>query len=151
MQSPCDFNFYADYYAYIAQSGIKCANAIFKAISPIQRIDITTFDIFEDAQAARDDFDFAIRTSYETVFTNVYQTTSMQNSFVALANHVKKDFASVDIFVTEFGVKVLPAYASLSNVFGEPIDTGNIRDYGDADTCNALYGYAAYGFATYGS
>ena len=122
------FSFYADYYAYIAESGLNCAQSLFKAIDPIQRIDLLTFDLFEDAQSARDDFNFAIQTSYETVFSNVHQTASMETAFNALANYVKRNHASVDDFLSSFGIQVLPVYASISNVLGESISSNNIKE-----------------------
>jgi hypothetical protein len=137
MQDPCDFTFYADYYAYIAQAGIHAAQALFGAISPIQQIDILTFDIFQDAQTARDDLDFGIRTAYEVVFTNMSSTRPMENSFTSLARHIRRieGYESVNAFVEHFGIKVLPTYASLSNLFGETIEPANIRDYGDPVVC----------------
>ena len=137
MQEPCDFEFYSDYYAYIAQSGMHAAQALFRAISPIQQIDMLTFDIFTDAQVARDDLDFGIRTAYETVFSNMYSVNSMEAAFTSLARHIRQTegYESVNAFIEAFGIQVLPAYASLSNVFGETIETGNIRDYGDDLTC----------------
>jgi hypothetical protein len=135
----CDFTFYADYYAYVARAGIDAAQSLFLAIAPIQQIDIYTFDVFDDALTARDDLDFNIRTSYETVFTNMYSTNPMEVPFVSLSQHIKniEGYNSVNAFVTAFGIKVLPAYASLSSIFGQPIESANIRDYGDAVTCTA--------------
>lgn len=127
----CDFLSYADYYAYIAKSGLDCATSLYGAIEAVARIDTSTFDLFEDAQSAFGDVNYIMRNSYEIVFSNVYQTASMTNSFVALAEYIKRTSgqSSIDAFLNEYGLQVLPAYASLSNVFGDPISTGNIRDY----------------------
>lgn len=128
------FLYYSDYYAYIARAGRECASSLFETISTAQRIDITTFNVFEDALSARDNLNFSLQTSYETVFSNVYQTSSMQVAFDALAKYVVKTegYPSVNDLLTTLGIRVLPAYASLSNIFGQTIDTGNIRDYGES-------------------
>ncbi len=137
MQEPCDFTFYSDYYAFIARAGIDSAQSLFRSIEAIQKIDITTFDRFENAQANRDDFDFNIRTSYEEVFTSMISTVPMETSFTALSRHIRQieGYADVNAFVEFFGIRVLPTYAALSNIFGETIEAANIRNLGDASTC----------------
>jgi hypothetical protein len=124
------FSVYADYYAHIAQSGLKCSKSLFRAIDYIKRIDMLTFDVFSDAQSARDDLIFGIQSSYNTIFTNVYQIGSMENAFVALSKYVINfsKYDSVDAFITAFGIKVLPTYASLSTIFGQPINPDNLKN-----------------------
>lgn len=127
------FIFYADYYALAARSGVQSAQSLFNALSYIRKTDVSTIEIKTSAIAALNGLDVSFSAAYETIFTNAYSTTPMKDAFTKLSEHVKKIASqSLDDYITQNNIQVPPTYASLSNVYGDPISSVNIDN---SDTC----------------
>lgn len=122
------FQFYADYFAVAADAGLSSARSLFEAIDPINRVDLSTFDLYNSARAVQSSMVTALRTSYETIFTSAVSLEPMRDSFVALANHIAEFTASgVDDYLTSNGLQVRQTYASIHRLStGETISDANI-------------------------
>ncbi len=126
--SDSDFLFYSDYFASSAISGIKSAQSIFKSISTIESVDLTTFVLFDNAFSARNNLISVCQSSYEVIFNNGNSLEPMRNSFTELADHIKKFTGStLDAYITSAGLKVERIYANISGITGNTVLEANIK------------------------
>lgn len=119
--------FYTDYFTMTAEAGVASSRELGAARSVIALADIQTFVDDRYGQSAKNSFYASAQRSYETIFSNAISTTSMQESFNALAKYIN-DISGMNVsdYLSSNGIKVSPTYANLSQLFGEPIDTSNI-------------------------
>lgn len=121
------FSFYADNFALAAESGLLAVNSLTPAVDGASRVDFRTFEIARDVNAVRNVFVVNLKTSYESVFINASSTNPMTDAFNHLSQHIHKFFnMNVNDYLSNNNIKVTQTYASLSAVFGEAINEGNI-------------------------
>lgn len=119
--------FYTEYFALIATSGIESAKSLHSAIATIQAVNPSTFSKHTDAIASKNNLFIALRSSYESVFTNAFSTRPMETSFQGLSKYILAvSGQTVDEYLLEHGVKVTQTYANISEILGEDIGESNI-------------------------
>ncbi len=122
------FQFYADYFAFAAESGISGAQSMFNAFTTIALVDFNRVDQTAEALFARNKLAATLQTAYQLLFTNADSLIPMRDSFKALGDHVRKfGHDSVDSYLTENGIKVRRIYANIANLTGENIQADNIK------------------------
>lgn len=119
--------FYTEYFALAATSGIESSKSIHSAIAIIQAVNPATFSKHQDAIASKNNLFITLRSSYESIFTNAFSTRPMESSFQGLAKYILATSGqTVDEYLSEHGVKVTQTYANISEILGEDIRTSNI-------------------------
>ena len=123
------FVYYADYFAWLAQSGLQSAQALYRAIAVIKAVNQTTFTNFTNAVNSQGELKFTLRSAYEQIYSNMLSTDPLQGPFTVLSEYIKeKSGLSVDEYLTEQGLKVIPTYAAISALFNEPISPENVEE-----------------------
>jgi hypothetical protein len=120
---------YSDYFGKIADAGLSASQEIYKTISEINSVDITTFNRNELETQALNKFDDALRNSYEHVFSNQYSLSPMSAAFEGLSKYIKiKNNINYNDFLLNNNIKVNKIYASVSNAIGIEINTENVLE-----------------------
>ncbi len=124
-----EFQFYSDYYAFAAEAGINRARAIHPGILTSTLVDVSTIINRPLSDAATANMTRAFDTAYEYFWQDGQERGSLQDAFFALSNYVlQTEGTDVESFLTTKGLKVEPLYATLANIFGESITSGNIKE-----------------------
>jgi len=124
------YQFYNEYFAITAESGLESSRSLFKSIDPVNRVDISTFELYLNVVEARNDLIISLHNSYEEIFTSAVSLEPMRDAFIELANHIQK-FTSdtVDAYLTNTGQQVKNTYARIHRLAtGETISATNIKD-----------------------
>lgn len=123
------FQFYSDYYAFAAEAGLNRARAIFPGITTSTLVDVSTIINRPNSDAATANMTRALDTAYEYFWQDGQERGSLQDSFFALSQYVlEKEGIDVNTFLTNNNLQVESLYATLANIFGESITSGNIKD-----------------------
>lgn len=124
------YQFYADYFALAAEAGLEISRAIFRGIDPLERVNFTTFSVYENAITSRNTLLTALKSSYEQIFTNAVSLDPMRDAFVALSDHiVKYSGQTIDGYLTDKSIQVPTTYAKIHRLStGETISIVNIED-----------------------
>ena len=121
-----NFQFYSDYYAFIAEAGLNRARALYPAIAISSRIDITTIPIRPIADIAKANLTRNFDLAYESVWQEGYSISSFQGAFNSLSKYILESTGQdIDTFLSTQGIKVESTYATLANIFGEEIENSN--------------------------
>jgi hypothetical protein len=123
-----DFLVYADYFALAARSGLRSAQSLFRAIQYISGVRVNSFEVFADTFNSKNGMILELQNAYEKIFASAYASDPMKEAFTELANHIKK-YSGLELnnYLEQNGIQVDKTYAQLSTLFGDEIDSGNIR------------------------
>lgn len=119
--------YYADYYALTAESGLNSSKNIFDAISIAKSIRLSTIPIPLDAVVAHNQLVSNLESTYEIIFTSAFSLEPMDQAFNALSSYIKKYASTVDEFLSDNNIDVDETYAQLSRLYGHPVSEENIR------------------------
>jgi len=124
------FSFYADYFVLAANAGSESNQSLFETLDFIERVNISTFDVVENALSNKNEMIQTLRSSYEQVTTSAVSLEPMRDAFVALSNHIYKFTQNnLDSYLSSNGLKVKSTYARIHRLAtGETISLGNIED-----------------------
>jgi len=112
----------------IANSGLTAAQRLFGAIAIAQSIDPTTANRFENIVSHKSELVVSLQAAYEHIYTEAIGLPPMQDTFVALANHIK-DWTgqTVDQYLTSNSMQVNQTYANIHRMTTtEVISSANI-------------------------
>lgn len=124
-----NFLFYADYFAYIAESGLNRARDLFPAISTSTRVDVLTIINRTTTDIATRNMSRMLDTSYEYLWLDGQHIDPIRDAFTGLSDYILKSTGlGVTAYIEQQGIAVLPQYARLANIFGETIKAPNIRN-----------------------
>lgn len=122
------FQFYSDYFAFAAEAGLERARAMFPGITTTTLVDVSTIINRPNSDAATANMTRAFDTAYEHLWLDGQEISTLQDAFTALSQYVlETEGVDVDTFLTNNGIQVEPLYATLANIFGETITSGNIK------------------------
>lgn len=122
------FQFYSDYFAFAASAGLERARAIFPGIITTTLVDASTIINRPSSDAAIANMTHAFDTSYEYLWLDGQEISPLQDAFTALSQYIlETEGVDVNTFLTNNGLQVEPLYATLANIFGETITSGNIK------------------------
>jgi len=122
------FQFYSDYYAFAAEAGINRARAIFPGITTSTLVDVSTVINRPNSDVATANMTRAFDTAYEYLWSDGQERGSLQDSFFALSRYILlTEEVDINTFLTNHILQVEPLYATLANIFGESIISGNIK------------------------
>lgn len=123
-----NFLFYADYFVFVAESGLNRARDLFPAISTSTLVDVTTIINRTKTDVATANMTRMLDTSYEYLWLEGQDINPIRDAFNGLSAYIlKQEGLSVNSYLAQQGITVLPLYATLSNIFGETIEDVNIR------------------------
>ncbi len=123
-----NFLFYADYFAYIAESGLNRARAMHPGIAVSTQVDLSTILNKPSTDVATANFTRAFDTSYEYLWLDGQNIDPIRTAFEGLSQYVLKSTnQDINTFIEAQGIKVLTLYATLANIFGETIENENTR------------------------
>ncbi len=123
-----NFLFYSDYFAYIAESGLERARALFSGIATSTLVDFTTITNKPNVDVATNNLTQTLDTSYEYLWLDGQHLDPIRNAFDGLSAYVlQSEGVDIDTYLTDKGIQVKPLYATLANIFGETITSGNIE------------------------
>ena len=128
--------FYADNFDYALTSGEKSASELLEAANMIQKISTRSFKTYAqlgktiDAVKSRTDMSNEIRFVKNKIAKDAYNFECFRSSFLGLFNLVDDWYSqTIDEYLTDNGLKVLPTFATNSSRFGQTISESNIRGY----------------------
>jgi len=123
------FLYYSDYYGYAADMHRKMHESLVGLENEITQLD--NFLIKNDIQGedTAKVLTQSIPTVRKNIIVNFSQIGYMEDSFVALAEYVRKKFyTSVDEMLTNENEKVSNSYAKVSNDLAQTISKKNIKE-----------------------
>ncbi len=122
------FQFYSDYFAFAAESGLKSAQSLFPTVASAASVDVRTFSYFVEAITTKNSLVGNLRSSYEQVFINAFSLEPMRDAFLNLADHVKKfTGGTLDDYLADNNIQVEGVYARISNLTGNTVSSSNIK------------------------
>lgn len=123
------YQFYADYFTIAAEAGLKSGQALYKAINPLERVNLNSFDQYDNAIISRNALLVALQSSYEQIFSSAVSTDPMKDAFTALSNHIVTYAGqSLNTYLSDNSLTVKPRYARIHRlVVGETISDINIE------------------------
>ena len=122
------FEYYSDYFAFAAISGIKSARSIIDAVSAALAVNQSSYTVFEEAFQAKNNLVTNLQSSYEQVYINAQSLGPMAGSFEQLAKHVKNfTGGTLDEYLTDQGIQVEQIYANIAGLTGDSISSSNIK------------------------
>ena len=125
--SSSNFLFYADYFAYIADSGLNRARTLFPGIETSLRTDISTI-VNKNNTNAQSILTRKLDTAYEYLWLDGQNLNQIRDAFNGLSKYVLESTGSdVETFLTQNGITVKSTYATLANIFGENVSEININ------------------------
>ena len=128
MSTAEQFQFYSDYFAFAAEAGLERARAMFPGITTSTLVDVSTIINRPNSDSAIANMTRAFDTSYEHLWLDGQEISPLQDAFTALSQYIlETEGVDVDTFLTNNGIQVEPLYATLANIFGETITSGNIK------------------------
>ncbi|MHA2279860.1 MAG: hypothetical protein ACXAC5_03160 [Promethearchaeota archaeon] len=120
--------FYSDYYAFIAEAGLNRARALFPGIAVSTLVDVTTIINRPNTDVATANLARSLDTSYEYLWLDGQHIDPIRDGFEGLSAYVLEATGDdVEAYLIQEGIKVKPLYATLANMFGEEITSGNIE------------------------
>jgi len=123
-----NFLFYADYFVYIAESGLERAKSLNSGIGVISSVNIHTMKNKGNSDIAKKQMIQMLDTSYEYLWLDGQNIDPIRDAFVALSKYVLEETGlTVNQYLTSEGIKVKPLYATLSNIFDKTISSSNIE------------------------
>ena len=121
-------NYYTDYFALAAESGLEIANAVFRASRIAPNIRVASFSNFVDATVSKNELVDNLESSYERVFISAISIEPMREAFDELSKYIKKlASGDVDDYFTDNSLKVDRTYAQISSILGYTISEANIE------------------------
>lgn len=122
------FQFYSDYFAFVAAAGLERARAIFPGIATSTFVDVSTIINRPNSDVATANMTRALDTAYEYLWLDGQEKASLGDAFFALSRYVlETEGLDVDTFLTNNNLQVEPLYATLANIFGESITDSNVN------------------------
>ena len=126
--TPTNFLFYSDYFAFIAEAGLNRARALFPGIATSTLVDVTTIINRPQTDVATANLTRSLDTSYEYLWTDGQHIGPIRDAFEGLSAYVLEATSNdVEAFLIAKGIQVEPLYATLANIYGEKITSGNIK------------------------
>lgn len=124
-----NIDYYTDYFAWAAESGLKIANSVFTASRVASTIRISSFNEFTDAVVSLSELVDNLESSYERVFISAISIEPMREAFDELSKYIKKlSTGDVDDYFTANNLKVDRTYAQISSILGYTISESNIEE-----------------------
>jgi len=128
MSTAEQFQFYSDYFAFAAEGGLERARAMFPGITTTTLVDASTIINRPNSDAAIANMTHAFDTSYEYLWLDGQEISPLRDAFTALSQYIlETEGVDVDTFLTNNSIQVESLYATLANIFGETITSGNIK------------------------
>lgn len=125
-----DYTWYADYFTYTALSGWDSASPLARAAIYPLSVNPLTFAIYTDAIRARNTLVNELQSSYEIIFSEAVGLQYMRQAFIDLSNHIRYwTGKNTDQYLSDSGIQVFPAYASIMTALGQPIDESNVKEF----------------------
>ncbi len=119
---------YTEYFAMASIAGVRRASALFPAIVAVQLSDAYTMERPSKGPVAKSDFLEILQNAYELIYSGGLSLEPMRRAFLALSNYIMEvSGMTVDDYFTAKGIKVPKVYANLSNSYGYPVNSGNVR------------------------
>ena len=126
---------YATQFGNTAEAGMKSAQAIYSALSPLSRTRFSSFTIKVDALNAANTMIYAVESSYEIMFSDANSPYPMESAFLGLSKHIRNwTGKTVNQYLTDEGITVNRIYANIVNslatrgdLTGDTISSGNIE------------------------
>lgn len=107
---------YTSYFGEIAQAGMWSAESLRGSSDIVQRVDVSTFDVFRDALEAQFDLVANLQTAYVNVSTDAYNVAAWRLAFQALSDHIRTwTGGSIDAYLTAQGIQVNRKYAQITS------------------------------------
>jgi len=129
LMSTSRFQFYADYFAYVAEAGLSSARPLVSAVQAALQVDVSTFEFVNDAFQARNYLISTLQSSYEKIYSEAYSLGYMRQSFLALSDHIRQwTGKNVNSYLEDNGIKVFTAYASIMTALGDAISEQNVEE-----------------------
>lgn len=126
---------YADGYDHILSSGEKGAQELLGAVTLIQKISTRSFPVYAqlnkttDAVKSRNDLANEMNRVKNYITKDAYNTEYYRDAFLGLFGLVDDLYGqTMDEYLTDNGLQVLPTFAVNSALFGQPISPSNIRE-----------------------
>jgi len=121
--------FYADYFAYIARSGIERSKSLYGGIATGVALDVSTVPLKGNYDLAQNNLVRAFDIGYETLWQEGSNLSPMQNAFQGLAAWIRaKEGQTINEYLTDEGIAVYVTYAHLASIFGQDIDDSNTKE-----------------------
>lgn len=128
MNMPDKIQFYTDYLAYAAAGGLNRARSLYPAIATSVLVDVTTVENRANADVAMTNLSRNFDTAYEHLWSDGQALSPIRDAFLGLGKYVQDSTGQdMNTYLEEQGIQVEPLYASLANIFGEEITSGNIK------------------------
>ena len=119
---------YTDYFAMASIAGVRRANALFPAIIATQLSDIYTMENIAKGPVAKGNLLEILQNAYELIYSGGLSLEPMRRAFTSLSNYIMEvSTMTVDDYFTAESIKVPKIYANLSNAYGFPVNSGNVK------------------------
>ncbi len=123
------FEEYAEKMGNIARAGIRSAQSLFGIIEIIEKADFSTFNLNDDTMRSVVGFRNSAVDSYQIVYAEAYQLTSMAGAFRALGDHIQNWTGnSINDYLTNNGIIVNRTFGTITQrVMGVTISDSNME------------------------